>query len=129
MNSKMNNTEMDVQTISARQLRDILFYLDRRNITVGELRSKLFDVEQQDKQIDVSYKLTLYVWTQLWDSSLEEVAKDAQTISVRQLREILFYLDNQNMTVNDLRNKLFDVKHRDKQVEVNFAMYAKFDVK
>jgi SHS2 domain-containing protein len=125
----MNNTEMDVQTISARQLRDILFYLDRRNITVGELRSKLFDVEQQDKQIDVSYKLTLYVWTQLWDSSLEEVAKDAQTISVRQLREILFYLDNQNMTVNDLRNKLFDVKHRDKQVEVNFAMYAKFDVK
>ena len=125
----MNSTEMDVQTISARLLRDILFYLDRRNITVGELRSKLFDVEHQDKQIEVSFKLTLYVWTQLWEASLEEVAKDAQTISVRQLREILFYLDNQNMTVNDLRNKLFDVKHRDKQVDVNFAIYAKLDIK
>ena len=64
MNSKMNNTEMDVQTISARQLREILFYLDNQEMTVKELRNKLFDVEQQDKQVDVNFSMydKLSIW-------------------------------------------------------------------
>jgi hypothetical protein len=64
MNSKMNSTEMDVQTISARQLREILFYLDNQDMTVRELRKQLFSVELQDKQVEVNFSMydKLSIW-------------------------------------------------------------------
>ena len=36
--------------------------------------------------------------------------------TTRQLREILFSLDNQKMTVEELRNMLFKVDEQDKEI-------------
>ena len=40
------------ETITARQLRKILFYTDE-TMTIGELRKRLFDVRQQDKEVNI----------------------------------------------------------------------------
>lgn len=52
-----------------------------------------------------------------------------KTISAAELREVLFYLENQEMTVRELRAKLFETQEQDKQVEVNFALFAKLGVR
>ena len=36
-----------------RQLRQILFYVDNQKLNVKELRETLFDIENQDDEIDV----------------------------------------------------------------------------
>ena len=36
-----------------RQLRQILFYVDNQNLNVKELRETLYDIENQDDEIDV----------------------------------------------------------------------------
>ena len=41
-----------MKTITARQLRKILFYTDE-TMTIGELRKRLFDVRQQDKEVNI----------------------------------------------------------------------------
>ncbi len=46
------------------------------------------------------------------------------TISARELREILFYLENQKTTVEDLRHLLFEATDQDKQVEINHALFT-----
>jgi hypothetical protein len=42
----------EMETITARQLRKILFYTDE-TMTIGELRKRLFDVRQQDKEVNI----------------------------------------------------------------------------
>ena len=49
------------------------------------------------------------------------------TISARELREILFYVENQKMTVEELRHKLFDVKDQDKQENVDMGLFRRFE--
>ena len=41
---------------------------------------------------------------------------DKTMTTTRQLREILFSLDNQKMTVEELRNMLFKVDEQDKEI-------------
>ena len=42
----------EMEAITARQLRKILFYIDE-TMTIGELRKRLFDVRQQDKEVNI----------------------------------------------------------------------------
>ena len=42
----------ELEAITARQLRKILFYIDE-TMTSGELRKRLFDVRQQDKEVNI----------------------------------------------------------------------------
>ena len=49
-------------------------------------------------------------------------------ITPRQLREILFYLQNQEMTVRELRQELFEVVEQDEPMEVGHAMFVKMGV-
>lgn len=44
-------------------------------------------------------------------------------ITVRQIREILFHLEDQSMTVSDLRSMLFNIEEQDAQIKINFAMW------
>lgn len=50
------------------------------------------------------------------------------TITARQMREMLFNLDNQQMTVEELRKRLFEVQEQDKPVNVDFSMWRKMGV-
>lgn len=45
-----------------------------------------------------------------------------ETISARELRQILFYITDQEMTVEQLRAKLFDVENQDDQKAIGFSM-------
>ena len=42
-----------------------------------------------------------------------------QGITARQLRDILFYVDEQEMTVRQLRYRLWDLHHQDKELNAN----------
>jgi len=42
----------EMEAITARQLQKILFYIDE-TMTIGELRKRLFDVRQQDKEVNI----------------------------------------------------------------------------
>ena len=42
----------EMETITARQLREILLYTDG-TMTIGELRKRLLDVRQQDKEVNI----------------------------------------------------------------------------
>ena len=42
----------EMETTTARQLRKILCYTDE-TMTIGELRKRLFDVRQQDKEVNI----------------------------------------------------------------------------
>ena len=46
------------------------------------------------------------------------------TITPRQLRKILFYIDNEDMTVKELRARLFEIPGiiQDEPVSVGFSM-------
>jgi hypothetical protein len=46
-------------------------------------------------------------------------------MTARKLREILFYLDNQEMTVKQLREMLFNIDDQDAEIEVSFSMWKK----
>ena len=45
-----------------------------------------------------------------------------ETITPRQLRKILFYLDDEKMTVKELRKRLFNNDNQDAPVCVDFAL-------
>ncbi len=45
-----------------------------------------------------------------------------ETISARELRQILFYITDQEMTVEQLRAKLFAVENQDDQKAIGFSM-------
>jgi hypothetical protein len=47
------------------------------------------------------------------------------TMTVRQLRAILFELTDQQMTIEELRKKLYDVEEQDKAVEINTTFWWK----
>lgn len=49
-------------------------------------------------------------------------------ITVRQLREMLFHLDNQDMTVEELRKALFDINNQDLELISEFTMWEKLGV-
>jgi hypothetical protein len=51
-----------------------------------------------------------------------------QTTTARQLREILFYINDQNMTVGELRKRLFDVQDQDAPITPQFNMWHKLGV-
>lgn len=44
-------------------------------------------------------------------------------MTTRELREVLFHLDNQDMTVSELRAMLFLVNDQDKELAPGFAMW------
>lgn len=50
------------------------------------------------------------------------------TISAADLRAILFYIDNQQLTVKELRDTLFQVQDQDKELPIDFALWAKLGV-
>jgi hypothetical protein len=47
------------------------------------------------------------------------------TITVRELRKILFELPDQQMTIEQLRKKLYDLEEQDKPVEANVLFWHK----
>ncbi len=47
---------------------------------------------------------------------------ELETISARELRQILFYITDQEMTVEQLRTKLFAVENQDDQKAIGFSM-------
>lgn len=51
------------------------------------------------------------------------VANKTSTMTVRQLRVILFELVDQQMTIEQLRKKLYDMEEQDKAVEINSAFW------
>jgi len=48
-----------------------------------------------------------------------------ETITPRQLREILYYAADQNMTVKELREILFNIGEQDEEYTINFALFHK----
>jgi len=55
----MNDRDMStIQTITPRQLRKILFYLDNQDATVEQLRKQLFDNDNQDIPVSVDHALS-----------------------------------------------------------------------
>lgn len=53
------------------------------------------------------------------------VISTASTMTVRQLRTILFELADQQMTIEQLREKLYDHEEQDKAVAVTSAFWWK----
>lgn len=51
-----------------------------------------------------------------------------QTITVKQLRRILFHIDNQDMTIRTLREKLYQVEDQDAILIDSFSMWYKLGV-
>ena len=49
-------------------------------------------------------------------------------ITVRELREMLFHIDNQDMTVRQLRKALYDIDDQDAEIVTCFAMWKKLGV-
>lgn len=45
------------------------------------------------------------------------------TITVRELRTILFHVEDQEMTVKELRSRLFQVGDQDKEFAINAALF------
>ena len=58
-----------------------------------------------------------------------ETRRELDTISARELREILFNLSDDQMTVRELRAKLFEVQEQDKQVSIGFMMEFKLNLR
>jgi len=50
-------------------------------------------------------------------------------MTVREIREALCYLDNQNMTVKELRAMLFNVADQDAEIELRIGMWAKLEAR
>jgi len=50
-------------------------------------------------------------------------------MTTRELREALYHLSNQNMTVKDLRAMLFAVEDQDAKLEPGIGMWAKLEAK
>lgn len=48
-----------------------------------------------------------------------------ETITPRQLREILYYVADQNMTVKKLREILFNIGEQDEEYTIDFALFHK----
>ncbi len=48
-----------------------------------------------------------------------------ETMTVRQLRHVLFYIDNQDMTVRELRALLFEVEDQEEILVPSFEMWLK----
>jgi hypothetical protein len=48
-------------------------------------------------------------------------------MNTRKLREALFYLDDQKMTVEELRAMLFNVEDQDKEIEIGSDMWKKLE--
>jgi hypothetical protein len=55
--------------------------------------------------------------------------EELETISARELRKILFLITNEEMTVKELRYRLYLVEPQDEQVEVGFGMEYKFNLR
>lgn len=51
-----------------------------------------------------------------------------QTITVKQLREMLFHIDNQEMTIKELRRRLYSVDNQDAELVVSFSMWRELGV-
>ena len=51
-----------------------------------------------------------------------------RTITVKQLREMLFHIVNQEMTVRQLRKALYDIDDQDAELTPCFAMWKKLGV-
>ena len=58
-----------------------------------------------------------------------ETRRELDTISARELREILFHINDDKMSVKELRAKLFDVQNQDEQVSIDFAMEGKLNLR
>jgi len=49
--------------------------------------------------------------------------QEIETITADELRRILFHIDNQEMTVKELRRKLYDCASGDSEVRIGFNMF------
>lgn len=49
--------------------------------------------------------------------------QEIETITADELRRILFHIDNQEMTVKELRRKLYDCAGGDSEVRIGFNMF------
>ncbi len=53
--------------------------------------------------------------------------QNAPQITTRQLREILFHIENQEMTVRQLRAMLFNETNQDQNLDVKWGMFSKLE--
>lgn len=49
-------------------------------------------------------------------------------MTIAELREILFFINDQEMTIRELRKLLFDVEDQDTELIVEFIMWQKLGV-
>lgn len=56
---------------------------------------------------------------------MDTTAKKTSTITVRQLRAILFELADQQMTIEQLRKRLYDVEEQDKELPADVTLWWK----
>jgi hypothetical protein len=49
------------------------------------------------------------------------------TMTTRELREVLFCLEDQQMTVKELRQMLFEVEDQDAELQPGFAMWKRLE--
>jgi len=50
-----------------------------------------------------------------------------KTLTIRNLRKALFYIDNDQMTVKELRALLFKANEQDKEIEIKAGMFAELE--
>jgi len=53
--------------------------------------------------------------------------KELETITPRQLRELLFHLDKNEMTIKTLRSMLFDIENQDEEFQINHGLFYKLE--
>lgn len=49
---------------------------------------------------------------------------DETKLTVRNLRTALYFINNQGMTIEELRHKLFEIEDQDAILEMGFSMWA-----
>lgn len=57
-----------------------------------------------------------------------DLTESADTITARDIRAILFMVEDQGLTVKELRDILFRVEDQDKELPIDFALFAKLGV-
>jgi len=70
--------ENETTPLTARTLREVLFYLENQKMTVGQLRTMLFKVDNQDAPLQLGFSM----WKRL---EMEQAAEDARMIELESM--------------------------------------------
>lgn len=57
-----------------------------------------------------------------------EVDKVTYSLTIKQLRNMLFHIEDQDMTIRELRTRLFNVEDQDAEMLINPTMWQKLGI-